>query len=99
VRVYQLRSDKSFMSAEFFALYDGDKKVLDQELISADEYMLAPGEKRTIDVSVAPGAAYIGAIAAFRDIRNAQWRGVVAAPSKGFTVSIERARVVLTPVK
>ena len=97
VRVYQLRTAEAFNTAEFFALFDEEQKVLGQELISRDEFMVTPMETRTIDVSLAGETRFVGVIGAFRDIRNAQWRSVVAAPRKGFTVSIERARVVLTP--
>ena len=96
VRVYQLKTDAAFTAAEFFPLFDDDQKVLGQELISRDEYVLAPSEKRVIDVTVAGETRFVGAIAAFRDIRNAQWRGLVVAPRKGLTVSVERARVVIT---
>lgn len=97
VRVYQLRTAEAFNAAEFFALFDDEQKVLGQELISRDEFMLTPTEKRTIDVSLTGETRFVGVIAAFRDIRNAQWRTVAAAPRGGFAVTIERARVVLTP--
>lgn len=97
VRVYQLRTDAAFSTAEFFALFDEEQKVLGQELISRDEFMIGPTEKRTIDISLAGETRFVGAVAAFRDIRNAQWRSIVAAPGGGLTVAIERARVVLTP--
>jgi type VI secretion system protein VasD len=97
VRVYLLRTDAPFKSADFFALYDDDQKLLQPGLISRDEFLLMPGEKRTMEVPIAEGTVFVGAIAAFRDIRNAEWRAL-AAPGKGFTVAVERARVVLTPV-
>ena len=97
IRVYQLRTDAAFSSAEFFALFDDEQKVLGQELISRDEFMLSPSERRTLNVTVAPDARFVGAVAAFRDIRNAQWRGIVPAPRNGLTVSVERTRVLLTP--
>ena len=97
VRVYQLRTDTAFSNAEFFALFDDEQKVLGQELISRDEFMLAPAEKRTLDVALSGETRFVGVVAAFRDIRNAQWRGVLPAPRGGLTVSIDRARVVLAP--
>jgi type VI secretion system protein VasD len=97
VRVYQLRTDGAFTSADFFSLYDDDQKVLGQELISRDEFTLAPSERRVIDVAVSGDTRFVGAIAAFRDIRNAQWRATVAAvPQKAMTVAVERTRVVVT---
>ena len=100
VRVYQLKTDAAFKGAEFFALYDDDQKVLGQELISRDEFVLAPSEKKTIDVAVARDTRFVGALAAFRDIRNAQWRGLVVAPQRSsLHVTIEKARIVLSVVE
>ena len=96
VRIYQLKTDAAFTAADFFALFDDDKKVLGPELISRDEFMLGPAERRTIEVTVATETRYVGAVAAFRDIRNAQWRSLVPSPRKGLTMSVERARVTLT---
>jgi type VI secretion system protein VasD len=96
VRVYQLRTDAAFSGADFFALFDDDQKVLGQELISRDEFTLAPAERKTMDVTVSGETRFVGAIAAFRDIRNAQWRVLVPATTKGLTVAVERARVLLS---
>jgi predicted component of type VI protein secretion system len=82
--------------ADFFALFDDDQKVLGPELISRDEFVLAPAEQRTMDVTVSGETRFVGAIAAFRDIRNAQWRVLVPASRKGLTVAVERARILLT---
>ena len=96
IRVYQLRTDAAFSKVEFFALFDDDQKVLGQELISRDEFVLAPSERRTIDITVSDDTRFVAAIAAFRDIRNAQWRAVVPASRGALSVMVERARVVLT---
>lgn len=96
VRVYQLRTDGAFNGADFFPLFDDDQKVLGPELITRDEFVLAPAEQRTIDVTLSAETRYVGAVAAFRDIRNAQWRGLIPAPRNGLRVTIERARIVLS---
>ena len=99
VRVYQLKADGAFTGAEFFALYNEEEKALGPELITRDEFVLAPAESRTLDVTLSPETRFVGAIAAFRDIRNAQWRAVLAAPKTGMTVAVERARIVLSAGK
>ena len=99
VRVYQLKTDAAFTAAEFFPLFDDEQKVLGAELISRDEFVLAPAEKRTIDVALSGETRYVGAIAAFRDIRNAQWRMLVPTPKKGLTVAVEKARIVVSPLE
>jgi type VI secretion system VasD/TssJ family lipoprotein len=48
-------------------------------------------------VAISNETRYVGAIAAFRDIRNAQWRVLVPAPRQGLTVAIERDRIVVSP--
>ena len=99
VRVYQLKTDASFNGAEFFALFDNDQKVLGAELISRDEFVMTPAERRTIDVVVSDQTRFVGAIAAYRDIRNSQWRALAAAaPKKGLNIDVGRARVSLSLV-
>jgi type VI secretion system protein VasD len=83
VRVYQLKADAAFAGAEFFPLFDDDQKVLG-------------AEKRIVEVAVSDDARFVGAVAAFRDIRNAEWRVLVPAARGMMTVAVERARVVLS---
>ena len=99
VRVYQLKTDAAFTGAEFFPLFDDDQKVLGPELISREEYVLAPAERRVLKVLVSENAKFLGAVAAFRDIRNAQWRVLVPATRGDLTVAVERARVVFSVAK
>jgi len=101
VRVYQLKTDAVFAGADFFALFDDDQKVLGQELIGRDEFVVTPAENRIVEVAVAKTARFVGVVAAFRDIRNAQWRVVVPAPLEkdDMTLAVERARVTFSPTK
>jgi type VI secretion system protein VasD len=96
VRIYQLRAEGSFQGADFVPLYADDQKVLGQELISRDEYVLLPGERRTINVRLSNETRFVGAMAAFQKIADAQWRASLVAPSKGVSVVIEEGRIVLS---
>ena len=96
VRVYQLRTDAAFRRTDFFALFEDDQKALGPELITRDEFTMAPSERKTLDVTVSAETRFVGAIAAFRDIRNTQWRVLVPATNKAMDVAVERARVLLT---
>jgi type VI secretion system protein VasD len=82
LRVFQLRNDGEFAGADFFPLYDKEKEILGASLISREEYVLAPGEDRKLDLPVNADARFIGVIAAFRDIRAAQWRALSRPPEK-----------------
>jgi type VI secretion system protein VasD len=96
VRVYQLKTDVGFNSAEFEKLFEDEKQVLGAELISRDEFLLAPAEQRTLDVVLSGETRFVGAIAAFRDIRNAQWRVLLPTPKKALSVAVEKSRIVLS---
>jgi type VI secretion system protein VasD len=98
VRVYLLTADTAFTGAVFFALYDDEMKVLGAELIGRSEYVLAPAERRTLEMDVSADARFVGIVAAYRDIRNAQWRTLVPAPLRrdDVTIAVERARVVFS---
>jgi type VI secretion system protein VasD len=99
VRVYQLKGEAAFAGADFFGLFDDEQRVLGPELINRAEYVLTPSERRTVEVPVSRDARFVGAIAAFRDIRNAEWRGLVPTWPEGkrnMTVAVERTRIVLS---
>ena len=104
VRVYQLKDDAAFGAADFFAIFDKEEATLATSLLTREEFVLAPGDARTVDLQVSPEAKFLGVAAAFRDIRNAAWREVKPAPSKGFTdlvkkdalsIVVEQSRVTL----
>jgi type VI secretion system protein VasD len=100
VRLYLLKSDAAFNSADFFALYDDEKAALKDDLIGrSTEFTLRPGESLTVPEFVPGGEARtLGIIAAYRDYRNTngQWRLVAPLPLPGTTtVNIGRARVSL----
>jgi type VI secretion system protein VasD len=105
VRVYQLQQDAKFANAEFFALFDDEQQTLGADLLARDEITLAPGERKEVQVEVKGEAKFLGAVAAYRDIRNSQWRVVQAAPKKGLLdvfkkdgvqVNVARAKVSVT---
>lgn len=83
LRVYQLQQDAKFVDADFFALFDNEQQVLGSDLLARDEITLAPGERKEVQVEVKGEAKFLGAVAAFRDIRNSQWRVIQPAPKKG----------------
>ena len=106
VRLYQLKDDAAFKDADIFALFDKEQATLAAALVSREEYQLAPGEHRSVDLQLSHDARFVGVVAAYRDIRNAQWRAQIGAPDKGLisiakknkiTVAVDRARVSFTP--
>ena len=105
VRVYQLQQDAKFANADFFALFDDEQQALGADLLARDEVTLAPGERKELQLVVKGEAKFLGAVAAYRDIRNSQWRAVQPAPKKGLLdvmrkdgvqVDVARAKVIVT---
>jgi len=82
--VFQLASADSFQNADFFSLYDPDSGVLGGDLIQRTQIILQPGEVRPFENEFDEEARFIGIIAAYRDIENAEWRAMVELPQKGF---------------
>ena len=105
VRLYQLKDEGVFTNADFFTLWDKDKETLGASIVGREEFELRPGESRELEFKIAPEARFVGAIAAFRDIRNARWKVVSQAPEKSLTdllrknkvtVSVERSELKLS---
>ncbi|NEX22969.1 type VI secretion system lipoprotein TssJ [Thiorhodococcus mannitoliphagus] len=74
VRVYTLKSPGVFTTTDFYSLYDKEGALLGADLIARDEVTLAPGQSRPLERQLDPGAGYLGAVAAFRDIDHSRWR-------------------------
>jgi type VI secretion system protein VasD len=106
VRLYQLKDEAAFKATDFYALYEKDQATLGAALVSREDFEFAPGERHSADMPLSTEAQFIGVLAAYRDIRNAQWRTLTAAPEKGIVnnvkknklaIAVERARVSFVP--
>ena len=85
VRVYQLASPAGFENAEFFRLYNQDTATLGSDLLKKDEYLMAPGTTKSVKLEPASPVKPIGVFAAYRDFRNATWRGTAEVPANKTT--------------
>jgi type VI secretion system protein VasD len=85
VRVYQLTSTAAFQQADFFELYQRDQEILGADLAGRDELLVTPGGMQQLRKELRPGVNYIGVIAAFRDIQNANWRATAVPPQNQTT--------------
>lgn len=99
LRIYQLKEDAKFNNAEFFALFDNDQQALGPDMLAREEVELNPGEQRKVEFEVTGDAKYVGVMAAYRDIRNAQWRATQAAPKKGLLNLVKKDAILITAGK
>lgn len=100
VRIYELKSTDAFETATFFDLLDNDRALIGEDLVTRREVELKPGETQPLEKETSADTLYIGVIAGFRDIDNAQWRDVAEIKSEtgnqllvtvtGLSIAIER---------
>lgn len=84
VRLYELTSKAAFENSDFFSLYDNAAQALAGDLIASEEFVLLPGKTFKHRMQLKEQTRYIGVIAAFQDIQDAQWRLVTEASPQGY---------------
>lgn len=82
--VFQLVSADAFANADFFSLFEPEAAVLGGDMLARTQMLLQPGETREWVAEFSKETRFVGVVAAFRDIENAQWRATVELPQKGF---------------
>lgn len=78
LRIYELTSDTTFNSADFFQLYDEESSTLGDELVSRQELDITPGEEKELVFKPQQNTRFLGVVAAFRNIDKATWRTTFA---------------------
>lgn len=81
VRVYELKTEATFVNADYFLLDKSDTTALAQDLLARDEFVLRPGETRNVERKLQEGAHILGFLVGYRDLGKAQWRAVHVLPS------------------
>ena len=76
-RFYELSSADVFESSDFFTLYDTEMATLGKFIVFRDEMNIKPGQLKKFKREAKPETRYIGVIAAYRDLDNARWRGLL----------------------
>ncbi|WP_049973841.1 type VI secretion system lipoprotein TssJ [Azospirillum sp. B4] len=82
-RVYQLSSKDKFTIAAPIQLIQHDAQALGPDQLGRDEFVLQPGDKRQVTLPQNEKVHYVGIVAAYRAIDQANWREVVALPDTG----------------
>ncbi|WP_168794153.1 type VI secretion system lipoprotein TssJ [Paraburkholderia aromaticivorans] len=111
VRIYELKTDGLFNSADFFSLQDKDKTVLTDDLVTRQQFQLRPGESKSIKTKADPATTNVGILAAYRDLPNSVWRAVYplpaapdaawyrASPKLKLTINLEPNAIKITETK
>ena len=97
VRIYALKNDDIFNTADFFALYENDKSILGDTMTAREEVELAPGDSVKMEKEFSMDTTHVGVIAAYRDLDHATWRGSIATPKNKTTpIDISVGRLTLS---
>jgi type VI secretion system protein VasD len=78
IRMYELKSDKSFKNADFIDLYERDKEVLGADMLAKQRLKrLIPGEKREKDFVLNPQTHYVGLYAEFQKYKDSTFKVII----------------------
>ena len=77
LRLYELKNPVTFEHAEFFPLYQQSQDTLALDLVAQEELELRPGEKQQLRLLTTPKGGYLGVLAAYRNLPEAEWRAVI----------------------
>ncbi|WP_392559023.1 type VI secretion system lipoprotein TssJ [Orbus mooreae] len=76
IRLYQLKDPKSFESAAYNDLVEGDQDTLGEALLATKEIVLKPSTSVSVDTPFDKNAEYVGIVALFKDpdLKQNNWR-------------------------
>jgi len=82
IKIYQLKAGDKFELADFFALFDQPEAALGADLLAVEDVMMSPGEVRPYEGEFDPDTRFIGVVAAYRDINQAEWKSMMEMPER-----------------
>lgn len=91
VKIFQLKGKDKFEQADFFPLFDSAEETLGADMLAVEEFMLTPGEYRSYEGDFDPTTRFVGVIAGFRDIHQAEWKSIVEMPEKSVMKFLKRS--------
>lgn len=83
VRLYLLSSPTRLSGADYFALTDREREVLDGDLMLRREVVVRPGGTEVAEFDVPKGSTHFGVVVSFRDLDHATWMAVRKLPGNG----------------
>lgn len=101
LRVYTLRAETAFASADFFQLHENDTAILGGDLIKRSELVLRPGETQPLSRELEDEVRFLGFVAAYQEIDRATWRALLPVPpnkTTKVTIQLGPRDIVIEPV-
>ncbi len=98
VRVYLLKADVAFRSADFFSLFDKDQSTLGNDMLLREEVQLRPGDRVAISRELVPDARFVAVFGAFRELERSRWRSILPLPAAPAPTTDPPAKPIAVPV-
>ena len=95
VKIFQLGARDKFEAADYFALADASEATLGADMLGVQAMMLSPGEHKPYEGEFDPATRFIGVIAGYREIHQAEWRAVVEMPERSLMKMMKRGGVII----
>ncbi|WP_230011953.1 type VI secretion system lipoprotein TssJ [Citrobacter koseri] len=80
IRVYELKNDATFTTADYWSLQDNDKAVLTDDLVRRDSFILRPGEEKKLRRPLNAQTTAIGILVGYRNLAKSVWRATYKIP-------------------
>ncbi|MBB4286254.1 type VI secretion system lipoprotein TssJ [Roseospira goensis] len=97
VTVFWLRQAAAFQNADFFALADDPAAVLGDDLAGSETLFVRPQSQQSLSGGTRPGVAYVGVVAAYRDLDGVSWRALASlAPGQRNDLVVQLGRFGVT---
>ncbi|NQZ30555.1 MAG: type VI secretion system lipoprotein TssJ [Oceanospirillaceae bacterium] len=78
---FNLKTDNAFINAAFFDLYEDSQTALGGDFIGQQEVEIEPGSNLFYrDNILTLETQFVGVLAAYRDLDNAVWQGIISTP-------------------
>ena len=95
IKIFQLGAKDKFEAADYFALAEASEATLGADMLGVQAMMLSPGERKPYEGEFDPATRFIGVIAGYREIHQAQWRAIVEMPEKSLMKMMKRGGVII----
>lgn len=95
IKIFQLKGRTKFEQADYFPLINDSQATLGGDLLAVEEVILTPGEYRAYEGEFDPTTRFVGVVAGFRDIHQAEWKSLIEMPTKNLTKFLKRSPLVI----
>lgn len=87
--IYELKSSIPFKSLDYYQISSTSHKKLASSLIDFNELEIRPSENKYYKQVLNPNTHYLGLIAAYRNIENAQWKKIIEIPRGTYKLKLK----------